>query len=81
MYVESNLTDSTVESGLVFFLELSEDDAAPVLVVEGVVVVEAVAGLLAGFSIEMEYRKQKRQVFLKNWSNKEKTAWERHHAW
>lgn len=65
MYVESNLTDSTVESGLVFFLELSEDDAAPVLVVEGVVV-EAVAGLLAGFSIEMEYRKQKRQVFLKN---------------
>jgi len=46
-----NLTDSTVESGLVFFLELSEDDAAPAVVVEGVVVVEAVAGLLAGFSI------------------------------
>ena len=70
MYVESNLTDSTVESGLVFFLELSEDDAAPVLVVEGVVVVEAVAGLLAGFSIEMEYRKQKRQVFLKKMHSK-----------
>lgn len=43
-----NHTDSTVESGLVFFLELSEDDA-PELLVEGVVVVE-MAGLLAGFS-------------------------------
>jgi hypothetical protein len=50
----SNLTDSTVESGLVFFLELSDDDTTPVLVVEGVVVVEAVAGLLAGFSTGTE---------------------------
>lgn len=49
-----NLTDSTVESGLVFFLELSEDDAVPAVVVEGVVVVEAVAGLLVGFSVRKE---------------------------